>query len=453
MMRTPLLSTLAQRAGRSPISELMSRALASPDLISLAAGFVDAATLPLEVASRAAAEILADPVDGRRALQYGTTLGDPALRTRLIRRLELQEGVATGAFEAAVARTIITSGSQQLLYLVAETLLDPGDIVLVESPSYFVFLGLLQARGARAIGVEIDDGGMRIDALEARLAEIEARGELRRVKLIYTVSEHSNPTGLSLDTDRRGALVAAARAWSKTHRIHILEDAAYRGLTYEGAEGASVWSHDLAGDTVILARTFSKTFSPGLKTGWGVVPEAVLGPLSVLKGSHDFGSSQFNQRLLERVLATDAYEAQIQRLCEAYDAKRRATLDALDDYVAPLDCGAHWTRPKGGLYVWLTLPADIDTGGDGAFFERCLENGVLYVPGAHAFPGEPGPVPASCIRLCYGVMSCEQIAEGIRRLARTIQEFCALRNPGAPAKARDERRSGARAYAARPAGA
>ncbi len=136
---------------------------------------------------------------------------------------------------------------------------------------------MLETRGARAIGIEIDEGGMKLDALEATLAGLEARGELDRVKLIYTVSEHSNPSGISLAEDRRGPLVDLARRWSKRQRIYILEDAAYRGLNYEGDEPSSVWRHDPEGETVILARTFSKTFSPGMKLGFGVLPAELVG--------------------------------------------------------------------------------------------------------------------------------------------------------------------------------
>ena len=164
-------------------------------------------------------------------------------------------------------------------------------------PTYFVFLGVLQTRGARAIGIEIDEGGMKLDALEATLEALETRGELDRVKLIYTISEHSNPSGISLAEDRRGPLVDLARRWSKRQRIHILEDAAYRGLNYEGDEPSSVWRHDPEGETVILARTFSKTFSPGIKLGFGVLPADLVGPVVSLKGNHDFGTTNLTQQI------------------------------------------------------------------------------------------------------------------------------------------------------------
>src|SRR3954468_8355379 len=188
------LGAVSRRTSPPIISSLMQKALETPGLISLAAGFVDQQSLPVEATARAIARVFEDREEGRRALQYGTTQGDPGLRARLIAQLERNERVAVGTFAGAIGRTVVTEGSQQLLYLIAEALLDPGDIVLVESPTYFVFLGVLETRGARVIGVETDGGGLRIDALEATFARLDAEGSLDRVKLIYTVSEHSNPS-------------------------------------------------------------------------------------------------------------------------------------------------------------------------------------------------------------------------------------------------------------------
>jgi 2-aminoadipate transaminase len=395
----------------------MARALAVPDLVSLAAGFVDQATLPVNEALTAVNCFLTDEFEGRRALQYGTVRGDLGLRKRLLERLEQSERAAPGSYSDLLDRLIVTSGSQQLLYLVTEVLLDPGDIVLVESPTYFVFLAALQSRGARVIGVETDDGGMRMDALEGLLAELEARGELERVKLIYTVSEHSNPTGLSLAADRRGEMVATARRYSKRHRIYVLEDAAYRGLTFEGSAPPSVWSHDLDGETVILARTFSKTFSPGLRLGYGVVPEALVRPILNLKANHDFGSTHFNQVLLERVLADDRFDRHVDLLRQTYRRKCDAMVSAISEHFSSLDGTVSWTQPTGGLYVWITLPEGMDTGRDGPLFSRCLKEGVLYVPGVYFYSHEPGPAPTNHARLTFGVTSEAGLSEGIRRLA------------------------------------
>lgn len=426
------LSAAAMRTDSSPISDLMARALAAPDLISLAAGFVDHATLPVEAVAKGVGSLLADPVEGKRALQYGTTRGDLRLRQRLVAFLERDEGVEPDAFAGAVDRTVVTGGSQQLLYLVAEALLDPGDVVLVEAPTYFVFLGLLKARGATVLGVETDEGGMRIDALEATLADLEAQGRLDRVKLIYTISEHSNPTGLSLAEDRRGAMIRAAERWSKGHRIYILEDAAYRGLTFEGAEPPSVWGADGAGETVILARTFSKTFSPGLKTGYGVLPETLVRPVLDLKANHDFGSNHFAQQVLDRAMADGSYERQVALLKSVYRKKRDAMLAALDEHLGPFGVDVSWTRPHGGLYVWLTLPEGVDAGRDGELFDLCVAEGVLYVPGGYAFPDGHGPAPANTARLSYGVAPEAAIREGIRRLASALRSRLSVgrRRPG-----------------------
>ena len=417
----PSLSAASRRTESSPVSDFMARALAAPHLISLAAGFVDHASLPIAAVAESVGAILADPVEGKRSLQYGTTRGDLHLRNGLAAFLEAGEDAAAGAYAHAVDRMIVTEGSQQLLYLVAEALLDPGDIVLVESPTYFVFLGILRARGARVIGIETDEGGPRIDSLEAILADLDARGELDRVKLIYTISEHSNPTGISLAADRRDALVRAAERWSKRHRIYVLEDAAYRGLTFEGTEPPSVWSCDPAGETVILARTFSKTFSPGLKTGYGVLPASLFDPVVNLKGNHDFGSNHFAQQVLAHVIADGSYQAQIEVLKRAYRGKRDAMLEALDEHLGPMGMDVSWTRPRGGLYVWLTLPEAIDSGRDGAFFDRCVSEGVLYVPGVYSFPVEPDPAPRNIARLSFGVAPEPAIREGIKRLAAALR--------------------------------
>ena len=413
------LSAASERTTSPAVSALMGMALADPNLISLAAGFVDQRSLPVEAAGQALEALFSDASEGRRALQYGTTIGDDELRRRLIERVEADEGVAHGRYAHLLPRTVVTTGSQQLLYLVSEALLDPGDIVLVESPTYFVFLGVLESLGARVVGVETDGNGLRIDALEATLAGFQADGLLHRVKLIYTVSEHSNPSGISLAAERRGLLLEVAKRWSRTHRIYVMEDSAYRGLTYDGIEPPSVWSHDEGGETVILARTFSKTFSPGLKMGYGILPSALIEPVLRLKGNHDFGSSNFIQILFERLLAGGGYERQVERLVTLYRRKRDVMLAALAEHMGPYE-GVSWTRPRGGLYVWLTLPEGLDTGLGGPFFQRCVSEGVLYVPGSYAFAPEPGPVPRNQARLCFGVPAEAALVEGVRRLTSAL---------------------------------
>lgn len=415
-------SVIAERTGVPAISTLMQLALGNPDLVSLAAGFVDQQSLPIDLVAKAVNELARSRFEGQRGLQYGTTQGDLSLRKHLIRMLEKNEGVPEGEFQHALPRTVVTTGSQQLLYLIAEALLDPGDIVLVESPTYFVYLGVLETRGVEAIGVETDSGGLRLDRLEATLSDLEAQGRLDRVKLIYTVSEHSNPSGVSLAADRRAPLVELARRWSKLRSIYILEDAAYRGLTYDGTEPSSVWHTDKTEETVILARTFSKTFSPGLKVGWGILPPSLLEPVLRLKGNHDFGTGNFSQVLLDHLINEGHYEAQIQHLVKIYRSKRDALLGALETQFRSFEGLVSWTVPQGGLYVWLTLPQDLDSGPEGPLFRRCLSEGVVYVPGAYAFAAQPAPVPTNHARLCFGVPQEVDLVEGIRRLSVALAD-------------------------------
>jgi 2-aminoadipate transaminase len=418
-LRIPL-STSARRTPPPSISHLMQTALENPEIVSLAAGFVDQQSLPVEIADRAASELLGDPIAGRRALQYGTTIGDQGLRARLVAELEREEGRPGGFYKEAIPRTIVTTGSAQLIYLICEALLDPGDIVLVESPTYFVFLGPLETLGARAIRVPIDEGGLRLDELEATLERLEAEGQLERVKLIYTIPEHANPTGISLAADRRGPLVELARRWSRKHRIFVLEDAAYRGLSFGAGEPPSLWSHDRENDTVILARTFSKTFSPGLKLGYGVLPEGLIDPILYLKGNHDFGTTNFNQRLLERILADGSYHRHVSRLNGLYRRKAETFLAALQESIGDLDSEIHWTHPEGGLFVWMTVPEGLDTGFDGPLFPRCVREGVIYVPGEFAFAAEPSPRPKNHLRLTFGVPTEDELVEGARRLGAAL---------------------------------
>jgi len=417
------LSAATARTSAPSISRLMKLALERPEIVSLAAGFVDQQSLPVKPAAMAIAQILGDDRAGRSALQYGTTIGDEALRAILIERLELDHGATPGTYHDAIARTVITTGSAQLIYLIGEALLDPGDIVLVESPTYFVFLGPLETRGARAIRVPIDDEGLKVDALEQALVRLRSEGLLDRVKLIYTIPEHANPTGISLAADRRRALVDLVHRWSEIagRRIFLLEDAAYHGLSYGESEPKTLWSLDPEGETVILARTFSKTFSPGLKTGYGVLPKGLVDPIVTLKGNHDFGSSNFAQKLLRLVLASGEYDRHVERLRAIYGRKRDVFLDALETFFEPIRDEVTWTRPRGGLFVWMTLPEGIDGGFDGPLFSRCLAEGVIYVPGEYAFAPEPSPIPRNHLRLTFGVPDEAALVEGARRLADAIK--------------------------------
>jgi 2-aminoadipate transaminase len=285
------LSEKARRTSDPPITWLVRQAVSNPGVISLAAGLVDQQTLPTEDVRQILGELLANPIAGRAALQYGTADGHDVLRKRLLDRFCRAENVEPGTLALSADDVIVTTGCQQLLMLLADVLLDPGDIVFVGDPAYFVFMSLLQSVDARPRGVPLDGDGMRIDALEAGLEAAERAGELDRVKAVYVASYYENPTGLSLNAARRRQLFDLVGRYSIERQILIIEDAAYRELRYEGDDVPSIKSLDARNEVVVHCGTFSKPFSPGLRTGWGIVPPEVMTALRRQKANHDFGSA------------------------------------------------------------------------------------------------------------------------------------------------------------------
>jgi 2-aminoadipate transaminase len=291
------LSQRAQCFDRQPISELMRMALAQPELISLAAGFVDQASLPVAEAQQALASVLGDVERGRAALQYGTNAGYLPLREAVLSRLIESDGATSGQ-RPHVDQVLLTAGSNQLLHLVGEVLLDPGDIVLCSAPTYFVFLGMLNSLGARAVGVAIDAQGMIPEAVEETLQRLEKSGDRQRVKAIYVTSYFENPSTVTLSAGRRQAIVELAKRNSRPAPMYVIDDAAYRELRYSGEDLPSLRAFDDGGETVIVAETFSKSFSPGVRVGWGVLPADLVGPISGLKASIDFGSPHHNHQFM-----------------------------------------------------------------------------------------------------------------------------------------------------------
>lgn len=407
------------RTTDSPISFYVLKALENPSLISFAAGLVDEESLPAAEIEAAVAAIMADPALARSSLQYGTTQGMPALREQVLERVCAADGVAPADLNLTPADVCITTGSQQLLYLLGEILFNPGDIVITEAPSYFVYHSLLQSHGACVLTVPMDEHGMDAAALETLLETLKRRGEIARVKVVYTVDYFQNPTGLSLSVDRREKLVEVVRRYSTDHRILILEDAAYRELRYDGADTPSVKRFDSSNEFVIYTGTFSKACAPGLKTGYALVPPDVKAALLHLKGSHDFGSGNLAQHIVSELLRTGVYGRHVEELRILYRKKRDVILEALEREFGDVP-GAAWTVPHGGLFIWLTLDG-IDTGPRGGLVAAALEEGVMYVPGEYGHvPDEIGCLPCNDCRLCFGVATPEQIVEGIRRLRAAV---------------------------------
>jgi 2-aminoadipate transaminase len=408
-------------ASKQAISFLMQQGVENPDVISLAAGLVDPDSLPVEETRVAVEQLLSDDQRAKQVLQYGTTAGAERLRYQLLNHLARLEKCSPEELGIGTDRIILTTGSQQLLSVVGEILLDPGDICLVAAPTYFVFLGVIEGLGAQAIPVTTDEQGMCMDALEAELQRLEDDNQLDRVKLIYLVSYYENPSGISLSDDRRARVVEIARRFSKSQRIFILEDAAYRELHYDGPDLPSIWSHDHAKDSVILAQTFSKSYSPGLRVGFGVVPEELIEPVCDRKGNEDFGSANFNQHVIATVLEEGLYEKHVNDLCASYRIKRDSMLKAADEYFADIS-NVQWVHPHGGLYVWMTLPDGVETGFESELFSHAVKNeGVMYVPGELCYAGDAQQQNRNHMRLSFGVETPQNIELGMQRLSKAVR--------------------------------
>jgi 2-aminoadipate transaminase len=422
-------SSKARRTQEQPINALITAAMADPSLVNFAAGLVDSHTLPTAAAAEMAEVILDDTVRGRAAMQYETTLGFAELRRSALRHIEAMENKSAGEMGLTPGDIVITTGSQQALYIISDVLIDPGDIVIAANPSYFVYTGTLRSLGAKVMTVPMDDNGMDVEAVERLLEKIERQGQLDCVRLIYCTSYFQNPTGLSLSIDRRPRLLEIAKKYSRKHRILLLEDAAYRELRYDGPAYPSIKSFDPENEYTILACTFSKPFAPGIKTGYTAMPPDLLHAVLDQKGNHDFGSASLCQHIAAEALRSGRYLEQVERLKESYRAKRDTVLRALDTYMPKTD-GLHWTHPHGGLYVWLTLPPFINTSREG-MYQAAVEAGVLYVPGNFCHqPDENGHVPANHLRLCFGNVPADKVEMGIEKLAGVVKQF--LNRTGAP---------------------
>jgi len=401
-------SALARRSSDPPISWLMKLALERPGLISLAVGFTDSDTLPVAEVAELTRDILARPKTARAALQYGTTAGLPQLRHALLRR----EVGAPTSLSGRPDDVIITNGSQQLLYLISEVLCDPGDIVLVEDPTYFVYLGIVEALGIRAAGFS------SIENLKSKIENLKSRRLLSRLKLLYLVTYFQNPTGRtwSLEEKREGLAVVKHYERAAGHRIYILEDAAYRDLRFEGEDVPSFKSLDPRNDRVAYTNTLTKPFATGMRLGYGILPTPLMRAVLRSKGNHDFGSSNFLQSIVARVLAEGVYDRHLPQIAAAYRRKRDVMVEELNK-VGQASC----LSPRGGLYIWVQLVPPIHTGLRSRFFRRALDAGVLYVPGELCFCRDPSRrAPQNTLRLSFGAPSAEQIRRGIRMLAQAL---------------------------------
>jgi 2-aminoadipate transaminase len=421
-MKTSALSALGRRTALPPISWLMQTALTRPKLISLAAGFTDNATLPVEISRKLLNEILCSPRTGQPALQYGITTGETNLRQLTARHLQKLDGADDRAYSPE--RVIITGGSQQLLYMTHEALCDEGDIILVEDPTYFVFLSILQSQGIHARGVKLERDGLDLAHLETVLQRLKKSGELRRVKAIYLVTYFQNPTGVTTSFAKKRGVLALLKKFERAagHPIYLIEDAAYRELRFAGDDMPSALMVPGASRNVIYTGTYSKPFATGARVGFGLLPEPLFTAVERIKGNHDFGTANLLQQLLARALETGLYDKHVTKVQKNYARKARVMKSALAEH---FPANVEIWESGGGLYFWARLPKGISASVKSKVFQTALKNDVLYVPGEICYADDPSrAMPDNEMRISFGSASGENIRKGIARLGKVLKKFC-----------------------------
>jgi 2-aminoadipate transaminase len=395
----------------------MTMALEKADLLSLAAGFTDNRSLPMPEVQTAVTELSAK-LNDPEFLQYGMNQGRLDLRQVLARRLAQQEPEA-GAISQLVRQTLITNGSQQALYLAMQVLCDPGDIVLVDRPSYFVFLEMLSGMGIQARCMPIDEqGALDTPALERLLDALAASGELSKLKAVYFVSYFSNPSSRSMTEAEKSHIAFALHRQGRI--IPVVEDAAYRDLYFNAPHQArSVLSLPAWEDfPKLYLSTLTKSFATGLKVGFGVCSDPLwLERMLNVKGHQDFGTANFTQAICERVLLNGTFDRHLPKIRALYRRKMQVLHRALETE-GLLSLGWQWTPPSGGLYIWLRAPHA--TGLESKFCQTCLEKGVLYVPGELCFGHSP---ETNYVRLSFGVLSEEKLIDAAKRFVQAARSL------------------------------
>jgi 2-aminoadipate transaminase len=364
-----------------------------PGVLSMTGGFPNPATFPTDELGEIAARLVRE--DAAVALQYTPCAGIASVREYLIERQELLQGRRPER-----AELIVTSGGMECIALMCQALIDPGDTIAVEAPSY---LGALMAFGgaeADTVAIAIDDDGLRVDALAERLAAG------LRPKFLYTIPEYQNPTGRTLALERRRELVELCRRYG----VLIFEDVAYRELPFDGTSLPSLWS--MAPDLVLQAGTFSKSFFPGVRLGWAAGPSDVVAVLSAAKQNTDQCAGGLGQRLLEEYGRGGGFERHLPEARALYAARWAALSAAL---IRHMPDDVRWTEPTGGFLTWLTLPQELDTL---ALRPAATAAGVAYVPGPPFHVGDDGH---DTLRLSFSHLTETELETAVERLAAVVR--------------------------------
>jgi 2-aminoadipate transaminase len=383
---------LARRCRTQPGGGALADILAlagAGDVITLSGGFPAPETFPTQIIGDLTQQLLSD--EPGVALQYSPTRGLASVGDAIAGRLQAREGR-----RPAEQELMVTSGGIDALELLAKSLLDPGDVVLVEAPTYLGAIMGFTSYEADVRAVPMDEDGLDVQAL----SELLATG--LRAKMLYTIPDHQNPSGRTMSPARRTALVDLARRYG----LLLVEDVAYRELSFDGERHDSLWS--TAPDVVVQVGTFSKTFFPGVRLGWAAGPAELVSRMVECKQNSDQCSGALGQRLLEEYLRRGHLDRQLALSRRLYADRCETMMGALQQVMPP---GVSWTRPSGGFFTWLTAPAGIHTT---ELAPRAQAAGVAFVPGTPFYPDGRG---SREMRLSFSRVSHDDIRDGIRVLA------------------------------------
>jgi 2-aminoadipate transaminase len=375
---------------------------ARPEVISLAGGLPDTASFPTEtfaaMGNRIAAESCA------KALQYGPTEGLDETKDCIA------EVMAAEDMKVDLEDVIVTTGGQQVIDLVTKTLIDPGDVIIAEGPTYPGAVPSFYSYEAEVVQIDTDADGMQVEKLPEVLDRLDREG--KRPKFVYTVPTFQNPAGVTMSLERRHKLVEIA----KERQLLVLEDNPYGLLRYEGTAQPTLRALD-GGLYVMYLGTFSKILSPGIRLGWVVAPPPILEKINLGKQGADLCTSTLSQLMVRAYFDGSIWRDYVDSLNEIYRSRRDAMFDALAEFFPPQ---AEWTRPAGGLFVWVTLPDFIDTTD---LLARALRENVAFVPGEAAYLDGRG---RNSMRMNFSGSDEDTIREGVRRIGEVVAEQVAL---------------------------
>ena len=387
-------SKAVPQGGVDTVGEIL-KVSTSPNVISFAGGLPAPELFPTSQLQQATDRVYQTSAES--ALQYSNSNGFRLLREILAQRMA-RRGVSCDADNIA-----ITTGSQQSIDLISKMFINRGDTILVEKPTYMSALDVFNTYGANIVGVEMDDEGLRMDALEQALKNHP------EAKFLYTVPTFQNPTGRTLPVDRRQRMVELARQYD----IVIIEDDPYGQLRFAGDPVPAVKSFDSDGRVFYLS-TFSKTLTPGLRTGWVVADPAFIKHFTVIKQSADLHTDNVAQQVIAEFLADFNIDEHIAKIRQVYRQREQLMIEQIQKH---FPTGVKYTNPDGGLFIWVEIPGNINTQD---LFDQCIKNNVAFVPGEPFYPGEP---ESGTFRLNFSNMSEEKIKDGIQRLGKAITEF------------------------------